>query len=251
MRLQLREAQPRVAFSAMRAIGFLLLVLIGRIAFGQELPEVRPALIGRSPGAIINRIDTKTLMAAQQKEGLVMFCAIVDKTGDVSGSATYLGTPDSKLLAQEVDRALTNGKMIPAIRNHEPIAVMFFGTVVFSLVDGKPRLRLFANQDVDELKKESDFIAPQPCIGGESKFSLRYPENGSPVPLSAIVNLQISVDAAGNLQSAKVIDESPPLLGYGEAATEDFSSAKFIPAFREGKPVAAQTTLSVYYQPKS
>ncbi|MGI9115643.1 MAG: TonB family protein [Chthoniobacterales bacterium] len=236
----------------MQRTSFLVFVLlsISRVALAQELPEMRPALIGKSPGAIINRIDTKTLMAAHQQDGLIMFCAVVDKTGQVTGSATYLGTPDSKLLAQEVDRALANGKMIPAIRNHEPVAVLFYGTVVFGIMDGKPRLRLFANQDAEEVKKESDFIAPQPCIGGDSKFSLHYPESSSPVPVNAVVNLQLTVDAAGNLQSAKVIGESPPLLGFGDAATDDFNSAKFIPPFRDGKAVAAETTLSIYYQPK-
>jgi hypothetical protein len=232
-------------------LSILILVLLRQLAAAQEVPEFRPALIGRSPGAIINRIDEKTLVAAKQKESLVMFFAKVEKTGDVTWSASYLGAPDSQLLAQEVDRALVGAKMIPAIRNHEPVAVLFYGTVVFSMVEGKPRLRLFANQDSNEIKKESDFIAPQACLGGDSGLAaLRYPQNGSTVPLSAIVNLQLAVDAAGNLQSAKVIDESPPLLGYGDAAALDFNAAKYIPAFREGKPVASDTTLSVYYPQK-
>jgi outer membrane biosynthesis protein TonB len=62
--------------------------------------------------------------------------------------------------------------------------------------------------------------------------------------------LQIAVDAAGNLQNAKVTDESPPLLGFGDAALDDFGEAKFIPAFRDGKPVACEITLPVYYPPK-
>jgi Gram-negative bacterial TonB protein C-terminal len=220
-------------------------------ALAQDIPETRPALIGRSPGAIINRIDTRTLMAANQKASLVFFFAKVEKTGDVTWSASYLGAPDSQLLAQEVDRALVGAKMIPAIRNREPVAVLFYGAVVFSVVEGKPRLRLFANQDAAEIKKESDFIAPQACLGGDSKLgALSYPQNGSPVPLSAIVNLQLAVDAAGNLQNVKVIDESPPLLGYGDAALIDFNSAKYVPAFREGKPVASDTTLSIYYPQK-
>lgn len=237
----------------MRPIGLFvsLLTLTWQFALAQDLPEFRPALIGRSPGAIINRIDTKTLVAAKQKEGLVMFYAVVQKTGDVGLCETYLGSADSQLLAQEVQRALTGGKMIPAVRNHEPITVIFYGTVVFSMVTDKPRLRLFANQDANEIKSEKDFIAPQPCIGGDSAFSgIHLPQRGSPVPLSAVVNLQLAVDASGNLQKAKVLEESPPLLGYGDAALMDFNSAKYIPAFRDGKPAACDTTLSIYYPPK-
>jgi hypothetical protein len=247
----LRKGKPRDAFIKMRRIVLIFLALGLQHLPAQDLPEFRPALIGRSPGAIVNRIDEKMLAAAKLKESLVMFFAKVEKTGDVTWSASYLGAPESQLLAQEVDRALVGAKMIPAIRNHEPIPVLFYGTVVFSMVDGKPRLRLFANQDANDIKKESDFIAPQACLGGDSNLAaLRYPQNGSTVPLSAIVNLQVAVDAAGNLQSAKVIDESPPLLGYGDAAIMDFNAAKYIPAFREGKPVASDTTLSVYYPQK-
>jgi hypothetical protein len=252
--LQLHKLKVRVAFSGMRRIGIFLYLslLTWQFAVAQEpLPEMRPALIGRSPGAVINRIDEKTLAAAKQKESLVMFFAKVEKTGDVTWSASYLGAPDSQLLAQEVDRALIGAKMIPAVRNHEPVAVLFYGTVVFSMVNDKPRLRLFANQDANEIKKESDFIAPQACLGGDSPLAaLRYPQNTTTVPLSAVVNLQIAVDAAGNLKSVKVIDESPPLLGYGDVAFGDFNTAKFIPAFRDGKPVASETTLSVYYPQK-
>jgi hypothetical protein len=252
--LQLRKAKARVAFFRMRRFGLFvsILALTHHIASAQEpLPEVRPALIGRSPGAIINRIDEKTLVAAKQKDGLVMFYAVVRKSGDVGLSEIYLGTPDSELLAQEVQKALTGGKMIPAMRNHEPVSVIFYGTVVFSMVDGKPRLRLFANQDANEIKAEKDFIAPQPCIGGDSRFEgIHYPQNGSPVPLNAVVNLQIAVDAAGNLQNTKILDESPPLLGFGDAALTDFNEAKYVPAFRDGKPVAAETTLSIYYPAK-
>ena len=37
----------------------------------------------------------------------------------------------------------------------------FFGTLTFSVMDGKPHLRIFANQELSELQKETDFIAPQ------------------------------------------------------------------------------------------
>ena len=43
----------------------------------------RPALIGKSPDAIINRIDENLLLKAGQKKGLIMFFALVDKDGTV------------------------------------------------------------------------------------------------------------------------------------------------------------------------
>ena len=61
------------------------------------------------------------------------------------------------------------------------------------------------------------------------------------------MELELKVDTNGNLQDLKVLSETPPFLGFGEAAFADFSRARFIPAFREGKPVPSDVKLSVYY----
>lgn len=231
----------------------LLYALSAQIALTADLPTYRPALIGNSPDAIINRIDTKLLVKAGQKNAAVMFVAAVEESGQVKWSGTYRGTPDSKLLEQEVARALTNARMIPAIRNHQPVSVFYYGTAFFEVVNGKPRLRIFANQETNELKNENDFISPQPCLGSDSKFSgLHYPSKDEvPVAVNGAVELSLSIDAQGNLVGEKIVSESPPLLGFGQAAMDDFANAKFIPAFRNGQPVACEITLPIYYQPKS
>jgi len=226
---------------------FLLVIVFALKCSAEDLPMYRPALIGTSPEAIINRIDENLLLKAGQKKALMMFFALVDKDGTVKWSSTYRGTPESKLLEQEMQRALTNAKMIPAIRNHEPVAVFYYATVVFQVVDEKPRLRIFANQEASELRTENDFVGPQPCLGGDSTFNgLNYPAN-LPVQVNGLVELSLKIDAAGNLQEQKVEKEDPPLLGFGDAAMADFANAKFIPAFRNGQPVACQVILPVYY----
>jgi Gram-negative bacterial TonB protein C-terminal len=246
LRLQ-RSAGAIAFFSDMRHFVFLLVIVFALKCAAEDLPEFRPALIGKAPDAIINRIDENLLLKAGQKKGLIMFFALVDKDGTVKWSSTYRGTPESKLLEQEVQRALTNAKMIPAIRNHEPVAVFYYATVVFQVIDDKPRLRIFANQEASELRTENDFVGPQPCLGGDSKFDgLNYPTN-LPVQVNGAVGLLLKIDAAGNLQEEKVLKEDPPLLGFGDAARTDFANAKFIPAFRDGKPVACEVVLPVYY----
>ena len=102
----------------MRRLVFLLVIGFVLKCSAEDLPLYRPALIGKSPEAIINRIDEKLLLKAGQKDAAVMFSAGVEKTGELKWSGTYRGTPDSKLLEQEVLRVLANAKMIPAIRNH-------------------------------------------------------------------------------------------------------------------------------------
>src|SRR5256714_4096491 len=193
------------------------------------LPEFRPALIGTAPNSLINTIDTSGLIKKGQKEAAVMFSCLVAPTGDVVRSGAYRGTRGSELLEQELLKRLATTKFIPAVHNHQPVIAIFYGTVKFSVVNGKPRLRIFANQQLDELDKENDFIDPQPYVGQDSKFTgLHYPETGSTVAVTGAVDLALSVDAKGDLKNIQVLSEEPPLLGFGDAALSDFGGAKFI-----------------------
>src|SRR5713226_2244834 len=94
------------------------------------LPMYRPALLGAGPESLVNRIDTADLIKKGQKGAAIMFSCLVAPTGDIVRSGTYRGTPESKLLEQEVLKRLANAKFIPAIHNHQPVIVVFYGTVV-------------------------------------------------------------------------------------------------------------------------
>jgi TonB family protein len=213
------------------------------------LPELRPALLGTGPDSLINKIDTADMIKKGQKDAAVMFSCLVAPTGDVARSACYRGTKGSELLEQEVLKRLAHAKFIPAIHNHQPVIAIFYGTVTFANVNGKPRLRIFCNQQLDEVKKESDFIDPQPYVGPGSQFTgTHYPDTGTSVMVTGVVELALDVDAAGNLKNMKVVTEEPPYLSFGQAAQNDFSGAKFIPAFRNGKPVDSKVTVPVYYK---
>src|SRR5947199_7875571 len=132
-------------FSNMRRLVFLLIIGFALKCSAEDLPMYRPALIGKSPEAIINRIDEKLLLRAGQKDAAVMFCAAVEKTGEVEWSATYRGTPDSRLLEQEVLRVLANAKVIPAGRNREPLSVVTLPSLLCEAVDNKRRLRILSH----------------------------------------------------------------------------------------------------------
>jgi TonB family protein len=229
------------------------------------LPELRPALIGTAPNSLINTIDTADLIKKGQKEAAVMFSCLVAPTGQVVTSGAYRGTRGSELLEQELLKRLATARFIPAVHNHQPVIAVFYGTVKFAVVNGKPRLRIFANQELNEVDKESDFIDPQPYVepppdtnmttqehADDSKFTgLHYPETGSTVAVTGVVELALNVDAKGNLTNLQVLSEQPPLLGFGDAALSDFSGAKFIPAFRNGQPVESNVKIPVYYKPSA
>ena len=247
----------------MRVFGISAVVLLSIVDLGwsqvdvpssqtAKLPMYRPVLLGTGPDALINRIDTAGLIKQGQKDAAIMFSCSVKKDGAVLSVSTYRGTPDSKLLEQEVLKKLSlaaNPKFIPGIYNHIPVDAIYYGTVMFTIVNDKPRLRIFSNQEREELKKESDFISPQPFWGGDSKFNgFRYPSSETaPVMVNGSAELALKVDATGNLQDLKLLSEQPPFLGFGAAAFEDMSKAKFIPAFRDGKPVACDVKIPIYY----
>ena len=126
------------------------------------LPEFRPALVGTAPNSLINTIDTADLIKKGQKEAAIMFSCLVAPTGNVVHSGAYRGTRGSQLLEQELLKRLATAKFIPAVHNHQPVIAVFYGTVKFAVANGKPRLRIFANQQIEEVDKETDFIDPQP-----------------------------------------------------------------------------------------
>jgi len=250
----------------MRIFGISAVVLLSIVDLGwsqvdvpssqtAKLPMYRPALLGTGPDSLINRIDTAGLIKQGQKDAAIMFSCTVKKDGTVLSVSTYRGTPDSKLLEQEILKKLSaaaNPKFIPAIYNHMPVDAIYYGTVMFGIVNDKPRLRIFSNQEREELKKESDFIGPQPFWGGDSRFNgFHYPSAESvPVQVDGSAELEVKVDATGSLRDLKVLGEQPPFLGFGDAAFDDLSKAKFIPAFRDGKPVASNVKIPVYYNEK-
>lgn len=214
------------------------------------LPQYRPALLGTGVLSVINRIDSQGLINKGQKDATVMFRCSVSRTGEIVNSWVYRATPESNALQQDLLFCLDTAVFVPAVFNHQTVPVLFFGTASFKVLDGKPRLRIFANQEAEELKKENDFVGPQPFVGRDSKFQgLHYPNDVLTTALSGLVELSLKIDADGNLKDLKLVSEYPPLAGFGRAAAEDFRVARFIPAFRDGKPVDCSITLPVYYEP--
>src|SRR6267143_5087501 len=257
-------AAVSIAYLPMRVFGISNAILLSIVHLGwsqvdvpssqtANLPIFRPLLLGTGPDALVNRIDSAGLIKQGQKDAAVMFSCSVKKTGDVLSVSTYRGTPDSKLLEQEILKRLSfaaNPKFVPAVYNRMLVDAIYYGTVTFAIVNDKPRLRIFSNQERTELVKESDFIGPQPFWGGDSKFDgFHYPTSETaPVEVDGSVELGLKVDATGNLQYLKILSEQPPFIGFGDTAFEDLKKAKFIPAFRDGKPVACDVKIPIYYK---
>ena len=122
-------------------------------------PRFRPALIGNGPKALINMIDTKKLMEKGQRDGLLNFQCLVSTSGQPVNPVTFRATPGSGALEMGVMSALWSCRFIPAIYDGKLTEVVFLGTVLFVVTDVKPHLRIYANQNRDDIAKGNDFIA--------------------------------------------------------------------------------------------
>jgi len=119
--------------------------------------------------------------------------------------------------------------------------VVMFGTVIFSVMEGKPRLVIFLNQEEEEIRQARDFIAPQVTFTAGSRFrGIFYPPG---VKAAGAVAAAVDVDASGRVRGSSLISEHPPGLGFGAQVVGGIRDAVFIPGFRNGKPAACRFTM--------
>ena len=217
-------------------------------AAAAETPKFRPALMSTGPNGLINKIDRQSIGEQNPNPQAVMFYCIVNKKGKVVSSATYRDLQGSEPLDREIRKNVDDASFVPALYDSKPVDAIYYGTATFSVIEGRPRLRIFQNQETEEVTAENDFVGPQPVYGGKSKFlGLHYPKKADR-KTNGIVELNLQVDGEGNLKDISVAYEYPSDSGFGEAALADFKDAKFVPAFRNGEPVECSIRLPVYYK---
>jgi hypothetical protein len=240
--LRLKKQTLCLDYLPVRALAFSVVALLSIVDLAKlqaAEPRFRPALIGNGPRALINLIDTKKLMEKGQGDGLLMFSCRVGPSGKVQFYYIYRETPGSELLKKVVGDSLWACRFIPAIYNGQRADVGFIGTVVFSVAGGKPHLRIYANENHDDIAKGNDFIAPQflPSTLDQKAGSDPMLGKATVSRKKGAIQLSITVDASGNQKDLKVILEDPPGFGFGMLAKNTYAKAKWIPGFRNGHPV--------------
>jgi TonB family protein len=118
--------------------------------------------------------------------------------------------------------------------------------VSFFVVAGKPHLRIFLNQEEDDLKNGRDFVAPQLAFVGDSKFKgIYYPHHVATI--SGVAAVEMDINITGKVKIIRLAYEHPPGKGFGAEAVEGLRNAVFIPGFRNGKAVPCRFTFPVIF----
>lgn len=229
-------------------ISVLATVLIPATSRAEALPEFRPALIANTKRSLINVIDVQSLMKRGQGNATVMFSCLVSQLGVSFDGFYFRGTPGSEKLGMEVARRCHLAEFFPAVYKHNLVDAWINGTVTFVIIDGKPHLRIYLNQEQDDLLKGRDFVAPQFVISaGLSKFrGFRPPQKAS--NHEGIAVAAIEVDATGNVVHSRIAYEYPPNMGFGEEIAGRIRDAVFVPGFRGGHPVDSHIEWPVIYR---
>lgn len=230
------------------ATALLLGTIVCLISKGENLPEIRPALVGTGPKAIINLIDTQTLLKKGQRDAAVMFSCNIQPDGVSGRVITYRMTPGGEKFSREVFEKLKQARFIPAVYKHKRVWALLYGTATFTVVGDRPRLRIFLNQEPSELENESDFIAPQPVgFPGTNYHGLEYPSHAGLTNVTGTAVLNLSVDVTGKKKSVSLVSETPPGHEFGKEALKAWNEYHFLPPYRNGKPVEAKANITIYF----
>jgi hypothetical protein len=214
----------------------------------ENLPQMRPAMIGSGPGSLVNLIDGQALFQKGQGDGWVMFECAVAGDGFAFGSDFFTASPNSDLLKNEVRKRLRQTRFIPAVYNHKRTYAWFAGTVVFVVANGRPHLRMYANQEVEEIKRGADFVAPQ-LIDVPNHYLLdlpHFPTVATHDEAAGMVKLRHSVDANGKTTNVEVISE-PKGYQLGDYLKKLVPRLDFSPGYRNGKTPPSTYTLTWWF----
>ena len=167
-------------------------------------------MIGSGAGSLVDLINVNALFEKGQRDAWVMFQCIVAPDGIVYRKNFFIGSPDSGLLKNEIRRRILQSRFIPAVNNHKRTYAWFAGTALFVVTNGQPHLRLYAHQDLDEIRRGTDFVAPQMIHVPNYPFTNfpDYPSAATRAEMGGVLKLRHSVDVNGKTTGVEIISET-------------------------------------------
>ena len=219
----------------------------------ENLPEIRPALVGSMKRSLVNLVDTHALMQKGVQHAAVLFTTSIRPSGSTYGCSVYGGTPGSDALGDEVRRQLRESVFLPAVYNHHYTYANFNGTVTFAVLEGKPHLRVYATQEKSELADGHDFISPQSIYITKHIYDhISYPAGSwDTEQRPATVEVELSVDAKGQIKDVRALGGNSADQKFADTALKRIRNCTFLPAFRNGRPVDSTVHYTFVFIPNN
>ena len=107
---------------------------------------------------------------------------------------------------------------------------------------------MYANQDLDEIRRGVDFVAPQLIDVPRADYSNwpHFPSKATHDEAAGVIKLRHSVDANGKTTDIKIIKDIPDQQ-LGEFLKKILPRLNFTPGYRNGKPTASTYTLTWWF----
>jgi TonB family protein len=212
-----------------------------------EAVEVGPGITAPSTGGLLV-LETPQGIPENLAHAKLTIRLLVDKSGRVR-SVEPVDPPDPRLGAAAV-QSLKNGEFYPAMRDKKPVVVWFNKKVVFrpraefdaeipspncvpaadGEVIGDAAPELFEDVELPRLLEKAEPVYPQELILDRVEGQARF----------ACV-----IDTCGRVGGCRVVDASRG--AFARSGLEAVVRRRYVPARRDGKPVAIRFTIAVYF----
>ncbi len=229
----------------------VLIVLMLAVAQLRASGNFRPAMIGNGADSLAARLHYPEKAKRKMTQGAVTFYCEVGTDGKAE-HVEVIGAKNKGALTAAVENALEKGRFRPAMSDGKPVPVMIGGTILFLFHDKQPIIAVsLSTADKEKTAALGNYIQPQ-MIGSNADFRRKLIKSQYDIHLRGGQNpsaeVLVQVDAQGNLTSTKILAQSPPDGGWGPLMVKAMKGAKFIPAMKNGSPVAGEFNLPLIFK---
>jgi TonB family protein len=226
------------SLSAIRSVYLLVgLFFVTGVCVSHARAELstRPALIGTGEDSLASLLKYPTEALDAGQTGMVQFNCDVAADGRASNvqivAAPQLGGP----FARAVEQAMKTARFEPARLEGKAVAVTVPVTVLFLTGKEQPVIAIYLNHSIADVEAKKNYIARQPLL--DQPYRPDYPIPADRAGRGGRIEVSYCLDTDGRMKDLKVLEETPAGYGFAASVTDALRKARYIPAFRDGKPI--------------
>ncbi len=232
--------------------GLLCCLLLGFVApaFSQsenQALRMRPALIGTNANSLAALIKYPSATLESGKSASVRLDCRIDHEGKVVQFWVYNSTPDSKPFVEEVRSAVKLARFEPAIFGGKAVGVEMDLEIEFIQSADGGKVSMTEINATQNLRAEDGYVPPQRLLSCDPVP--RYPLNLFRSGKGARLHMSYCIDTDGVVKDIVVTEDAPAPTEFAANLTAWLEQLRFIPPFRDGKPVRECYEREMVFQP--